>query len=154
MYNRVISRVGYGSQTKDNVVSYPTVLAVNNDDLSLRPGMTDTADIVTVKRENVLLMPNAALRFTPPTGARRSTVPSVAGSVLRRGRLRKGGREAERDGRLGPRWGFEAPWDERGARGARHTCPVRAAGEAQEKQDGWKAALDHVSPSMRSRGLT
>jgi HlyD family secretion protein len=64
-YTGVITRVGYGSQTKDNVVSYPTVLAVNNDDLSLRPGMTGTADIVTVTRENVLLVPNAALRFTP-----------------------------------------------------------------------------------------
>ena len=64
-YTGVITRVGYGSQTKDNVVSYPTVLAVKNDDLSLRPGMTGTADIVTVTRENVLLVPNAALRFTP-----------------------------------------------------------------------------------------
>jgi HlyD family secretion protein len=64
-YTGVITRVGYGSQTKDNVVSYPTVLAVHNDDLSLRPGMTGTADIVTVTRENVLLVPNAALRFSP-----------------------------------------------------------------------------------------
>jgi HlyD family secretion protein len=64
-YTGVITRVGYGSQTKDNVVSYPTVLAVKNDDLSLRPGMTGTADIVTVTREGVLLVPNAALRFTP-----------------------------------------------------------------------------------------
>ncbi len=64
-YTGVIRRVGYGSQTKDNVVSYPAVLAVDNDDLSLRPGMTATADILTVKRENVLLLPNAALRFSP-----------------------------------------------------------------------------------------
>jgi HlyD family secretion protein len=64
-YVGIITRVGYGSQTKDNVVSYPTVLAVSNDDLSLRPGMTGTADIVTVTHENVLLVPNAALRFTP-----------------------------------------------------------------------------------------
>jgi HlyD family secretion protein len=64
-YTGVITRVGYGSQTKDNVVSYPTVLAVGNDDLSLRPGMTGTADIVTVTRDDVLLVPNAALRFTP-----------------------------------------------------------------------------------------
>ena len=64
-YTGVISRVRYGSQTKDNVVSYPTVLAVKNDDLTLRPGMTGTADIVTVTRENALLVPNAALRFSP-----------------------------------------------------------------------------------------
>ena len=67
-YTGVITRVGYGSTTKDNVVTYPTVLAVANDDLSLRPGMTGTADILTVTRENVLLVPNAALRFTPMAG--------------------------------------------------------------------------------------
>jgi HlyD family secretion protein len=68
-YTGVITRVGYGSQTKDNVVSYPTVLAVHNDDLSLRPGMTGTADIVTVTRENVVLVPNGALRFSPAATA-------------------------------------------------------------------------------------
>jgi len=61
-----ITRVRYGSQTKENVVSYLAVLTVNNADLSLRPGMTATAEITTAKRENVLQAPNAALRFTPP----------------------------------------------------------------------------------------
>ena len=56
----------YGSQTKENVVSYQAILMVNNADLILRPGMTATAEITTAKRENVLLVPNAALRFTPP----------------------------------------------------------------------------------------
>lgn len=62
-------RVGIGSTTTDNVVTYKTVLSVANDDLALRPGMTATARIVTANRENVLLVPNAALRFTPPTTA-------------------------------------------------------------------------------------
>ena len=65
-YDAVISRVGYGSQVKDGVVSYPAVLQVDNTDLSLRPGMTATAEIITLVHENVLLAPNAALRFTPP----------------------------------------------------------------------------------------
>ena len=64
-YQAVITRVGYGSQEEDGVVSYLTILAVSNDDLSLRPGMTGTADITTLVHENVLLVPNAALRFTP-----------------------------------------------------------------------------------------
>jgi HlyD family secretion protein len=45
------------------------VLAVDNSDLTLRPGMTATAEIITATRENVLLVPNAALRFTPPAAA-------------------------------------------------------------------------------------
>ena len=61
-----IQRVGIGSTTTDNVGTYKTVLGVTNDDLALRPGMTATARIVTANRENVLLVPNAALRFTPP----------------------------------------------------------------------------------------
>ena len=43
--------------------------SVDNDDLSLRPGMTATATITTVERSDVLLVPNAALRFTPATAA-------------------------------------------------------------------------------------
>ena len=63
----LIQRVGLGSTTTDNVVTYKTILQVDNDDLALRPGMTATASIVTASRGNVLLVPNAALRFTPPT---------------------------------------------------------------------------------------
>ena len=85
-YTGTITRVGYGSQTKDNVVSYPTVLAVNNDDLSLRPGMTGTADIVTITRENVLLVPNAALRFTPaePSASAESPPGGIVGKLMPR----------------------------------------------------------------------
>jgi HlyD family secretion protein len=74
-FTAVITRVGYGSQTKDGVVSYPTVLAVNNDDLSLRPGMTGTAEIITVTRERALLVPNAALRFSPTATAAQPKPP-------------------------------------------------------------------------------
>lgn len=61
-----VTRVGWGSQTKDQVVSYLTILEVRNDELLLRPGMTATADITTARRADVLLVPNTALRFTPP----------------------------------------------------------------------------------------
>ena len=68
-YSAVITEVGFGSQVKDGVVSYPATLQVANDDLSLRPGMTATAEITTLVRDNVLLVPNGALRFTPPAPA-------------------------------------------------------------------------------------
>lgn len=67
-FRAVITRVGFGSQTKEGVVSYLTVLKVDNDDLSLRPGMTGSAEITTLTRDQALLVPNAALRFTPPSG--------------------------------------------------------------------------------------
>jgi len=75
-----IQRVGLGSTTTDNVVTYKTVLTVANDDLALRPGMTATARIVTAKRDNVLLVPNAALRFTPSA----MTEAGPSGSIVSR----------------------------------------------------------------------
>jgi len=73
-----IQRVGLGSTITDNVVTYKTVLTVANDDLALRPGMTATASIVTASRENVLLVPNAALRFTPP----QASAPKPDGGIV------------------------------------------------------------------------
>lgn len=68
-YDATISRVGYGAQQKDGVVSYLAVLDVDNADLSLRPGMTGTAEITTLTRADALLVPNAALRFSPVVAA-------------------------------------------------------------------------------------
>lgn len=65
-YPARIQQVRFGAEKVNNVVTYKTILNVDNDDLSLRPGMTATAEIVATERENVLLVPNAALRFTPP----------------------------------------------------------------------------------------
>lgn len=75
-----IQRVGLGSTITDNVVTYKTVLGVANDDLALRPGMTATARITTANRDNVLLVPNAALRFAPTSAA----APAQSGSIVSR----------------------------------------------------------------------
>lgn len=64
-----IIQVRFGPKTVDGVVTYETVLNVDNSDLSLRPGMTATAEIIVKKIKDALLVPNAALRFTPPEKA-------------------------------------------------------------------------------------
>jgi HlyD family secretion protein len=66
-YPAEITRVSLGSTLTDNVVSYLTELAVTNTDLTLRPGMTATATIITQSRKNAMLIPNTALRFKPDT---------------------------------------------------------------------------------------
>lgn len=76
-YPARIVRVGYGPTTKDNVVTYLADLSVNNDDLSLRPGMTATATITTVEHADVMRVPNAALRYSPSAAA-----PAPQGSSL------------------------------------------------------------------------
>ncbi len=62
-----ITQLRYGSETVEGVVTYEAVLGVDNNDLALRPGMTATAEIIVKTVEDVLLVPNAALRFEPPT---------------------------------------------------------------------------------------
>lgn len=57
------------STSSGSVVSYTAVLAVANPDGILRPGMTATAEIVTTEKKGVLLVPNAALRFSPDAAA-------------------------------------------------------------------------------------
>lgn len=79
-----IRRVGIGSTITDNVVTYKTVLTVKNDDLALRPGMTATASIVTAQRDDALLVPNAALRFTPPAQGNEGNGGSFVSSLLPR----------------------------------------------------------------------
>jgi HlyD family secretion protein len=81
-YSARVTRIAYGSTTKNNVVSYSTVLKVKNDDLSLRPGMTGTAEIATVTREDALLVPNTALRFTPSTTASTQASRGLVGSLM------------------------------------------------------------------------
>lgn len=64
-YPARVVQVRYGAQTVGGVVTYETVLNVDNADLSLRPGMTATADILVQRIGDALLVPNAALRFAP-----------------------------------------------------------------------------------------
>jgi HlyD family secretion protein len=55
----------FGSQIVQGVVTYKAHLVVDNSQLLLRPGMTATATITVKQVKNALLVPNAALRFTP-----------------------------------------------------------------------------------------
>jgi len=76
-----INQVRYAAQTVDGVVTYETVLIVDNSDLLLRPGMTATAEIIVKKVENVVLIPNASLRFTPPPEKRSNSGRGLLGAL-------------------------------------------------------------------------
>jgi HlyD family secretion protein len=81
--------------TVQNVVTYDTVVEVNNDDLKLKPGMTATVSIIVARRSDVVRIPNAALRFRVPEVAASS--PPTNGMVQpaseARGNGRRGGGE-------------------------------------------------------------
>ncbi len=82
-----ITQVRFAPQTVDGVVTYETVLAVDNQDLALRPGMTATAVITVQRLEDATLLPNAALRFSPPVTQTRERRGGVFGSLFPRPRM-------------------------------------------------------------------
>jgi HlyD family secretion protein len=81
------------------VIAYTAVLSVQNPELILRPGMTATAEIVTTERQNALLVPNAALRWSPERDAAANKSAGGVTSVLVPRRPGRGGAGGGRGGR-------------------------------------------------------
>lgn len=115
-YQATVQKVSYGSVITDNVVTYETELEVINEDLSLRPGMTATADIRVAEAEDVFLVPNAALRFDPQQavaqqsagGSRTSFVQSLTPRFGRRGgQQRRAGADTPQSNRFSQLWVLE-----------------------------------------------
>lgn len=68
-FKGTVREVRNNSTTSNNVVTYPTIITVDNADMKLRPGMTANVTITTARRSGVLRVANAALRYRPPEGA-------------------------------------------------------------------------------------
>lgn len=73
-----IREIRNAPQVVQNVVTYDAVIDVENAELKLKPGMTATVNIVSERRDGVLRVPNAALRFRPDALAAR---PAGAGGA-------------------------------------------------------------------------
>jgi HlyD family secretion protein len=69
-----VSQIRYAAQELQNVVTYTVVVAAENGDLKLLPGMTANVQIETARRDGVLRLPVAALRFKPRAPAPQATV--------------------------------------------------------------------------------
>ena len=65
-FNGTVRQVRLGSQISSGVVTYNTVVDVDNRDALLRPGMTAQAMIITKLIKDALVAPNVAFRFNPP----------------------------------------------------------------------------------------
>lgn len=92
-FDATLTSVRLAPKTDQGVVTYQVLARVANPDLALRPGMTATADITTRTLPDALLVPNGALRFTPPNVDRNglATLPPDQGRLW-----------LERDGRAVP----------------------------------------------------
>lgn len=64
-----IIQVRFAPETVDGVVTYTAILTIDNSDLSLRPGMTKTVDIIVAHVANELVVPNGDLQYAPPEDA-------------------------------------------------------------------------------------
>jgi HlyD family secretion protein len=64
-FSAEVIQLRYAPKSTSGVVTYEAVLAVDNSDLALRPGMTATATIVARRVDDALRVPNAALRYSP-----------------------------------------------------------------------------------------
>lgn len=103
----------------NQVVSYAAILSVANPEQQLRPGMTATAEIVTLEKRNVLLVPNSALRFTPTDANAAQSGGGMTGALVPRRGRRGGG--AEKSATVG--------------RGARQTVYIKGADGTPQKID-------------------
>jgi len=108
-----VVQIRQAPQVVQNVVTYITVVAVSNPELKLKPGMTANVKILVARRENALLVPNAAFRVRLDGVSPAGSSGSRAAATGQRGAQARGdGRSGDRPG-MGPGRGPEP-----GARGA------------------------------------
>jgi HlyD family secretion protein len=90
-FNGTVNQVRYSPTTTSNVVTYTTIVDVDNKGLKLRPGMTATVSIITGEATNVLRVPNGALRFTPALPAEElQKIMMAAGERMTAGHRQEG----------------------------------------------------------------
>ena len=65
VFHGKVTQVRISPTTVQNVVTYTVIVDVLNEDGRLIPGMTANVSIITSKKENIMTVPNAALKFTP-----------------------------------------------------------------------------------------
>jgi len=73
-----VKQVRKAPTTTQNVVTYETIITLDNPEQKLFPGMTADVSILVAERKNVLRIPNTALRYTPPDGAQFEQVPPAS----------------------------------------------------------------------------
>jgi HlyD family secretion protein len=80
-FNGRIAQIRLAPQTVQNVVTYTAVVQVENPDLKLKPGMTANVTAIVAEKENVLTVPNSALRFKPATTGEEPLAKSAGPTV-------------------------------------------------------------------------
>jgi HlyD family secretion protein len=91
-FTAAITQIRHAPQTVDGVVTYETVMTVDNPEQLLLPGMTATADIRIRHMKEVLLVPNTVFRYSPPvTSQKRKSGGTIFSRMFRRPSTPRGG---------------------------------------------------------------
>jgi HlyD family secretion protein len=88
-HGRVV-QVRQSPQTVQNVVTYDAVIEVDNSELLLKPGMTATSRIITQRHDDVLRVPDAALRYSPARTSSPNPNSAPSGGARRVWMIRNG----------------------------------------------------------------
>jgi HlyD family secretion protein len=132
-----VRQIRNAPQTVQNVVTYDAVIDVDNPELKLKPGMTANVTFVYAEKEDVLKVPNAALRFRPPPAMLGDAKGAAAG-----GRTGASGASGATGASGGPATG-QRP----GAAGGR-------PGDAQERRTVWTLNADKPEPEKIKTGIS
>ncbi|MFL6591496.1 MAG: efflux RND transporter periplasmic adaptor subunit [Luteimonas sp.] len=103
-FHGTVEQVRLSATNTSNVITYPVVVAVDNADKTLLPGMTANAEIEVSRKSDVLRVPNAALRYKPDDGAQdEGSPPATAGAAAGGSGLSQDLSRVAQDLRLDPR---------------------------------------------------
>ncbi len=78
-FSAQVRQIRLNATTQQNVVTYDVVVGVDNPEQILMPGMTAYVNVIVAQRKNVLLVPNAALRFNPQQAQERTPIAKGKG---------------------------------------------------------------------------
>jgi len=131
-----VTQVRNAPTTQNNVVTYDCVISVTNNDYKLKPGMTATVSIIVAERQDVLKIPNAALRLRPPegtvAGSNTNTQPNQSSQTAQTNAGNRTGAQGNRQGGGRRRGGGAGGATGRGEHQSVHTIYVLPAGSGKD----------------------
>jgi HlyD family secretion protein len=134
-FRGTVRQIRNAPQTVQNVVTYDAVIDVANPDLKLRPGMTANVTFVFAQKDDVVRVPNAALRFRPP--------PELAAQL--RGGAGKDPQARSADGQ--PAGAARGP-------GGQNDRPARAGTEPPDRRAVWVSRGARPEPVRIRTGIS
>lgn len=141
-----VRQVRNQATTTSNVVTYDALVAIDNRDGALRPGMTATATFLVAEARDVLVVPTKALRYRPSGAAADSEPPRAAGDrpAASGERRRPGGDGGDRGDRARPATGTggataDAPRPAPEAGGATTDAPRAENGDRAGRRRGGRS---------------